>query len=42
MDACALIVLAETKINSASIITADHHEFDIIEKTEDVDFFWIR
>ncbi|GHU08730.1 hypothetical protein FACS1894151_05160 [Spirochaetia bacterium] len=28
------IVLAETKINNASIITADHHEFDIIEKPE--------
>ena len=36
------IVLAETKINNASIITADHHEFDIIEKTENMNFFWIR
>ena len=36
------IVLAETKINNSSIITADHHEFDIIEKTENMIFFWIR
>jgi predicted nucleic acid-binding protein len=36
------IVLAETKINNASIVTADHHEFDIVEKTEDIDFCWIR
>jgi predicted nucleic acid-binding protein len=36
------IVLAEAKINNASIITADHHEFNIIEKTENMNFFWIR
>lgn len=36
------IVLAEAKINNASIITADHHEFNIIEQSEDIDFFWIR
>jgi PIN domain nuclease of toxin-antitoxin system len=36
------IVLAEAKINNASIITADHHEFNIIEKLENMNFFWIR
>jgi predicted nucleic acid-binding protein len=36
------IVLAEAKMNSASIITADHHEFNIIEESENMDFFWIR
>jgi predicted nucleic acid-binding protein len=36
------IVLAEAKINNASVITADHHEFNIIEKIEDINFFWIR
>jgi predicted nucleic acid-binding protein len=36
------IVLAEAKINNATIITADHHEFNIIENSEDMHFFWIR
>jgi predicted nucleic acid-binding protein len=36
------IVLAEAKINNASIIIADHHEFNIIETSEDINFFWIR
>jgi predicted nucleic acid-binding protein len=36
------IVLAEAKVNDAYIITADHHEFNIVEKSEDIQFFWIR
>jgi predicted nucleic acid-binding protein len=36
------IVLAEGKTNNASIITADHHEFNIIEKAENMNFCWIR
>jgi predicted nucleic acid-binding protein len=36
------IVLAEAKINNATLITADHHEFNIIEKSENINFFWIR
>jgi PIN domain nuclease of toxin-antitoxin system len=36
------ILLAEAKINKASVITADHHEFNIIEKSENMNFFWIR
>jgi len=23
-------------------ITADHHEFDIVEQAEDINFLWVR
>ena len=36
------VALAETKVKNAQIITSDHHEFDIIEKSEDIQFCWIR
>ena len=36
------IVLAESIIRKVIIITADHHEFDIIEKKENIEFLWIR
>ena len=36
------VVLAETLILQGQVITADHHEFDIIEKQEDIKFKWIR
>ncbi|MBW8050184.1 MAG: type II toxin-antitoxin system VapC family toxin [Cytophagales bacterium] len=36
------IALAEAKTKKAEIVTADHHEFDIIEKKEKIKFFWIR
>ncbi len=36
------IALAEAKIRNASIATSDHHEFDVIEKSENIKFFWIR
>jgi len=35
-------VLATAKEISAKIISSDHHEFDIIEKSENIDFLWIR
>jgi len=35
-------VLAASKLRNARIISSDHHEFDIIEKLEDIDFLWIR
>ncbi|HEX8462179.1 MAG TPA: PIN domain-containing protein [Segetibacter sp.] len=35
-------VLAAAKIYNAKVITSDHHEFDIIEKSGDVTFEWIR
>ena len=35
-------VLAVAKLNNAKIVTSDHHEFDVIEKSGDVSFEWIR
>ena len=37
-----IFVLALAKISNASIITSDHHEFDIIEASEELNFEWIR
>ena len=36
------IALAEASVSGASLMTADHHEFDVIEKSEKVKFHWIR
>lgn len=36
------IVLATAKLNNAKVVTSDHHEFDVIEKSGDVAFEWIR
>lgn len=35
-------VLATAKVNSAKVLTSDHHEFDEVEKTGDIMFEWIR
>ena len=35
-------VLALAQISDASIITSDHHEFDIIEASGELNFEWIR
>lgn len=35
-------VLAIAKFHKAKIISSDHHEFDPIEKSENIDFLWIR
>lgn len=35
-------VLATAKLNDATVVTSDHHEFDVIEKSGDVAFEWIR
>ncbi|MDR1829613.1 MAG: PIN domain-containing protein [Candidatus Fibromonas sp.] len=35
-------VLATAKLQNAKIISSDHHEFDIIEKQENINFLWIR
>ena len=34
--------LAEGIANDAAVITSDHHEFDKIEKSENIAFLWIR
>ena len=36
------IALAEASVSGGGLLTADHHEFDIIEKQERIKFEWIR
>jgi predicted nucleic acid-binding protein len=36
------IGLAETIISDGIFVTADHHELDVIEKNERINFTWIR
>jgi len=36
------IALAETYVSNSSLLTSDHHEFDVIEKYEKIKFEWIR
>jgi predicted nucleic acid-binding protein len=35
-------VLATAILNDASVVTSDHHEFDVIAKGGDLKFEWIR
>jgi PIN domain nuclease of toxin-antitoxin system len=35
-------VLATAKLYNAKIVSSDHHEFDIIEDSEKIDFLWIK
>ena len=34
--------LAQAIVSGGILVTCDHHEFDVIEKKENVDFAWIR
>jgi uncharacterized protein len=36
------IALAEAKVRKISLVTCDHHEFDPIEKNNELSIFWIR
>jgi len=36
------IVLAQASVTKGILITADHHEFDVIEEKEPIKFLWIR
>jgi predicted nucleic acid-binding protein len=36
------IALAEALISNRELLTADHHEFDDIERCESIHFHWIR
>ena len=36
------IVLAEGITKGAIVVSSDHHEFDIIEQSENIKFLWIR
>ena len=49
-DSCALIafftnesgVLATARVYKSTIVTSDHHEFNVIEEKGDALFEWIR
>jgi predicted nucleic acid-binding protein len=36
------VALAEALVSNGVLLTADHHEFDIIERQEAIKFQWIR
>ena len=36
------VALAQAEVSNGALLTADHHEFDIIEKSESINFCWIR
>ncbi|MCL2322791.1 MAG: type II toxin-antitoxin system VapC family toxin [Oscillospiraceae bacterium] len=36
------IALAEALVSGGLLLTADHHEFDTVEKIENIRFLWIR
>ena len=36
------IILAQASISSGIVLTADHHEMDIVEQNENIAFKWIR
>ena len=36
------VVLGETIISGGQLLTSDHHEFDAIEKAENIQICWIR
>jgi len=36
------IALGEASVLGATILTSDHHEFDIVEQNEKIKFAWIR
>jgi len=36
------IALAQALVLDAELLTADHHEFDAVEKSEPIRFLWIR
>ena len=36
------IALAQAAVSNGALVTADHHEFDAVEKQENIEFEWIR
>jgi len=36
------VALAETAVSGGKLLTADHHEMDIVERKEKIGFCWIR
>jgi len=42
MSVADSIALGEAVIRNASLLTSDHHEFDVVEQQEQIQFDWIR
>lgn len=42
MSVADSIALGEAVIRNASLLTSDHHEFDMVEQQEHIQFDWIR
>ena len=36
------VVLAQSVVSDGSLVTSDHHEFDVIENKENIKFAWMR
>jgi PIN domain nuclease of toxin-antitoxin system len=36
------IVLAHGVSDKATVVSSDHHEFDVIDRSENIDFLWLR
>ena len=36
------IALGEAVVRNATILSSDHHEFDVVERQESINFDWIR
>ena len=36
------VALAEACVHNGTLVTSDHHEFDVIEQNESIHFLWIR
>ena len=36
------IALGLSKSLNAKLVTSDHHEFDVIDKNHEIEFYWIR
>jgi len=36
------VALAQALVIGAKLVTCDHHEFDVIEDKEDIQFCWVR
>jgi predicted nucleic acid-binding protein len=42
MSLADAVLLAETSVCNGVVLTADHHELDIVEQNENIAFKWIR
>ncbi|GHU96836.1 hypothetical protein FACS1894208_11900 [Clostridia bacterium] len=42
MSLADAVVLAEASVGGGAVLTADHHEFDVVEQNEKIEFAWIR